>query len=258
MLIAMDKDGSRVLAAEARRGEAYRCPACGAPVVYKQGRWVTAHYAHRPTVPCPYTSEPESAAHLAMKTQMYERFRAELWVRHCEVERIIGAYRTDVWLETAIGPVAIECQISSVTILELADKLTAYADAGVATLYLIHHTLFASLSDGVEQRVPSWVLALHALYRGRLYVYGADGEIAVVHLAPVFRENQWIEGAPARRLKTTRRVQRGLPIHCLELRSLIVPCDYGALAGGIYVIASFNDHVFWTHATSSPPHTAEA
>src|SRR5919202_1425480 len=106
MLVAMDTRGIRVLATAARRGDDYHCPACGAAVVFKHGVRVTPQFAHRPTVPCRYASEPETAAHLGMKARMYAHFRGEAWVRRCELEWVIGAYRADVWLDTAIGPVA--------------------------------------------------------------------------------------------------------------------------------------------------------
>ena len=242
----MDTRGIRVLATAARRGDDYHCPACGAAVVFKHGVRVTPQFAHRPTVPCRYASEPETAAHLGMKARMYAHFRGEAWVRRCELEWVIGAYRADVWLDTAVGPVALECQVSPVAIPDLAAKLAAYTAAGVATLYLIHHGVLPSLAEGDECRIPSWLLALHALYRGRVYVAEDAGDLVPVHLAPVLRENEWSAEAPARRLKMTRRIRRGQPIQGLELRSSMVACDYGALAGGTYVLATFNDHVFWT------------
>jgi hypothetical protein len=45
------------------------------------------------------------------------------------------------------------------------------------------------VAQGADGRVPSWVLALHALYRGRVYFAEASGELTPVHLAPVLHEN---------------------------------------------------------------------
>lgn len=81
------------------------------------------------------------------------------------------------------------------------------------------------------------MLALHALYRGRVYVYRADGAIVPVHLHAVLRQNEWGSGPAVRRLKTTRRVEMGMPMVSLELRCSLVACQYGALAGGSYLMA---------------------
>jgi hypothetical protein len=248
MLVALTSDGARVEAAAARRGEAYTCPACRAPVVLKQGRRVLAHFAHARAQPCWIVSEPESPMHLAMKAVVYARFKGERWVRGCALERVIGQRRADVWLETVVGPVAVECQVSPVPVTELAAKLRAYTEAGIATLYLVHHSVLASLTEGAEVRVPAWVLALHALYRGRVYVYRADGAIVPVHLGAVFRQNEWDSGPAVRRLKTTRQVAVGEPLVSLELRCVLIDCQYGALAGGSYLVAMGREGVFWVSA----------
>lgn len=239
MLLAVDTNGTPIMAGVARRGERYSCPACGAGVVYRQGRWIAPHFAHRPAEPCPYRSEPESAAHLAMKAWVYERFSAEQWVERCQLERVIGDFRTDVWLETDVGPVAVECQVSPVTLFELKEKLEAYTAAKVATLYLIHYSVLATLAEGAELRVPAWVLALHALYRGRLYVGEGNGSLVPIHLAPVLRENTWVEGGRLKRLKITRRVQRGDPIQNLVLHRSFFATKYGAFAGNTYELATY-------------------
>lgn len=245
MLVALNEVDEQVTADVALRGGVYICPACHASVVLKQGRQVLPHFAHVPATPCCVVSEPESATHLAMKAAVYERFRAEPWVRGCELERVIDQRRADVWLETAVGPMAVECQVSPVTVEELRAKLNEYTEAGIATLYLVHHSVLASLTEGAEVRVPAWVLALHALYRGRVYVYRQDGAIVPVHLGAVLRQNAWGSGPVVRRLKTTRRVEVGMPLVSLELRCSLIACQYGALAGGKYLVAVSGDGVFW-------------
>lgn len=245
MLIALNEEHERVVADAARRGEEYTCPACRAPVVFKQGRRVLPHFAHVPARPCYVVSEPESAVHLAMKAAVYQRFQGEPWVRGCELERVIGQRRADVWLQTAVGPVAVECQVSAVPVAELAAKLAEYTEVGIATLYIIHYSVLASVTEGAEVRVPAWVLALHALYRGRVYVYRHDGAIVPVHLHGVLRQNEWGSGPAVRRLKTTRRVVVGMMLVSLELRCSLIACQYGALAGGEYLVAMGGDGVFW-------------
>lgn len=245
MLVALNSEYERVTADMARRGEGYTCPACRAPVVLKQGRRVLPHFAHVPAKPCFVVSEPESSAHLAMKAAVYERFKREPWVRSCELERVIGQRRADVWLETAVGPVAVECQVSAVTVEDLRAKLNEYTEARIATLYLVHHGVLASLMEGAEVRVPAWVLALHALYRGRVYVYRADGEIMPIHLGAVLRQNEWSSGPAVRRLKTTRKIEVGSALLSLELRCSLIVCQYGALADGSYLVAMGGDGVFW-------------
>lgn len=180
-----------------------------------------------------------------MKAAVSDRFRGKPWVRGCELERVIGQRRADVWLETAVGPVAVECQVPAVPVEKLPAKLRAYTEAGIATLYIVHHTVMALLAEDAEVRVWAWVLALHALYRGRVYVYRQDGAIVPVHLHAVLRQNEWGSGPAVRRLKTTRRVEVGSSLLSLELRCSLIACQYGALAGGEYLVAMGGDGMLW-------------
>lgn len=244
MLVALDERDRSVLAETAQRGPQYRCPACGAAVVLKQGRRVLPHFAHRPEQPCPVTSEPETAAHVALKLALYEMFKDEPWVHSCTLERVIGQRRADVWLDTAVGPVAVEGQVSPLTVAELAAKLVDYTGRGIATLYVVHGSVLATLAEGAEVRIPAWVLALHALYRGRVYIWDG-GRIVPVHFEAVLRENEWSAGPEVRRLKATRTLVLGPVIEQRELRCTLVECRYGPLAGGTYLVAAWGEGVFW-------------
>lgn len=244
MLMALGLDGIPVWAHAAHRDAAYHCPACGAPLLLKQGAQVTPHFAHHPQAPCSVSSEPESATHLAMKRAIHARFAAEPQFRRCTVEQVIGQQRADVWLETAAGSVAIECQVSPLTVADLARKLAAYTAARVATLYLVHDSVLATLAEGTEVRVPAWVLGLHALQHGRVYISRADGTIVPVHLAPVLREPRGYS-THVHRLRSTRRIVCGPVVERLDLHVRIEHCRYGALAGATYAIALFGDGVFW-------------
>ena len=52
MRFAKNKEGARVCADYAARGEEYYCPTCGKPLVLKRGKVLLPHFAHFPHQPC--------------------------------------------------------------------------------------------------------------------------------------------------------------------------------------------------------------
>ncbi|MDB5483537.1 MAG: hypothetical protein JWO83_4590 [Caulobacteraceae bacterium] len=140
MLTAQSEAETYVEAATARRGEAYRCRQCGAPVTFKPGRVRTAHFAHRPDAACAFGG-PMSAAHLAAQNQIAAALRA----RGLEVELeapltgALGDRRIDVLTWPPGRPaarIAIEVQASEIGAAMIEARTASYQAMGVAPLWL--------------------------------------------------------------------------------------------------------------------------
>ncbi len=140
MLTARSEAEPYVEAAIARRGEAYRCRQCGAPVTFKPGRVRAAHFAHRPDAGCAFGG-PMSAAHLAAQNRIAEALRA----RGLEVELeaplpgALGDRRIDVLTWPAGRPtarIAIEVQASEIGATMIEARTASYQAMGVAPLWL--------------------------------------------------------------------------------------------------------------------------
>ena len=140
MLTACGEAEPYVEAASARRGEAYRCRQCGAPVTFKPGRVRAAHFAHRPDAGCAYGG-PMSAAHLAAQHRIAEALRGR--GLNVELEApltgALGDRRIDVLAWPADRPaarVAIEVQASEIGAAVIEARTASYEAMGVSPLWL--------------------------------------------------------------------------------------------------------------------------
>lgn len=118
------------------------CPFCAGPLIVRHGLIRARHFAHLPGHRCPYETwhEPESPEHCAFKAAVRDYLRSEpLWQGgdvHLEV-RVEQARRiADVLVTFASGwRVAHECQVSAITMKELAARTKAYQDAGIDVVW---------------------------------------------------------------------------------------------------------------------------
>ncbi len=190
MLTARTETEPYVEAATARRGKAYVCRVCGAPVVFKPGRTRTAHFAHRPDSGCAQGALM-SPAHLRAQEHLAAGLRARgLSVAlEAPLPGAAGDRRIDVlvWPPDRSGArVAIEVQASDITVGVIEARTASYEQAGVAPLWLrlldfgalkVVQTLPLRATVWIE-RYParSWERWAHDHLGGRLWFLdsGAD------------------------------------------------------------------------------------
>lgn len=155
----------------------------------KQGRVKIWHFAHwRNTEHC--SSEGETVHHLQLKDYLYRTLSKQDWVQRCELEYPIPGIdrRADVYFEFDDNKIAIECQISPITIDDLGAKLADYTRRGIHTVYAFHGERFPKPNEDNEAIIPVWIRELALLQLNRLYVYWPQNDsIAPVNLAPVQR-----------------------------------------------------------------------
>ena len=140
MLTARSAAEPYVEAAQARRGQAYRCRGCGAPVVLKAGELRIAHFAHKPDSDCAF-GVGMSLAHLEAQRRIAEALRGRGVAAELEafMPSLAGDRRIDVlaWSpERPAARVAIEVQASDITPALIAARTSSYNAEGVAPLWL--------------------------------------------------------------------------------------------------------------------------
>lgn len=169
MLCAIRKsDSAKVIACQEEKSQApFACPACGDDVILKKGTKVIHHFAHKPPVTCLYGSG-ESEAHRRAKTEIFEAIKKSPQARDIELERILGTVRPDVSGFINNARVAIEVQISSLSLETIQYRTTEYAHKGICLLWI------SPWHEGLaeERYAPRlWEKWIHGLYFGHIYYW---------------------------------------------------------------------------------------
>jgi competence protein CoiA len=189
MLIARNRHGE-VLAAEVQPQDGpFHCPECEEPVILKQGRVKVAHFAHYPGVDCTYAAagEGEGEEHRRAKQEIFQALLQVPGVRDVRLERSLQGVRPDVICRINGEMVAIEVQLSRLSISAIESRTRAYAARRIAVLWT------PPMPDGVlkaRYAPKDWERYLHTLYYGKVY-YWSGG----LTLRPVrFREYRLASG----------------------------------------------------------------
>jgi competence protein CoiA len=167
-----------VLARDVEKGEGpYTCPDKDCPepdLILRKGEVVTHHFAHRRLSSC--SMGGESIEHAECKQAIYDGLRAH--GLDCYLEKGLEGCRPDILMEGKHNRVAIEVQISRLTIEEITRRTAHYAELGIYVLWL------SPWREQLEQgsmRPQPWELWLHACYFGRVYYWLEREYVAAVH-----------------------------------------------------------------------------
>lgn len=126
MQIALNTDGIRTLAYNAKNGNDYICPICGGSVILRQGSLNVDHFAHRSNECADNWHYDMSEWHYSMQTKFPE------WQREVIVKFRGRTHRADVLHRNQI----IEFQHSSIAIEELEDRNNFYNAAGYSVAWV--------------------------------------------------------------------------------------------------------------------------
>lgn len=171
-------DGRKVVAWEADKDQRpFLCHCCSRVVTLRRGGIRAAHFAHQPPVTCEYGAG-ESEEHRRAKLIIYESLLASGRVTKCEIERNLGTVRPDVSAYINNVPVAIEVQLSSLSVDRIKYRTSEYARRGIYVLWLPLYT--DVLKRELYQPRP-WERWLHAAYFGRVYYWLEDLRIVPLH-----------------------------------------------------------------------------
>jgi competence protein CoiA len=171
-------DGRKLAAWEADKNQRpFICHCCGREVTLRKGGIRAPHFAHQPPVTCEYGTG-ESEEHRLCKIAIYESLSADERVAKCEIERNLGTVRPDVSAYINGVPVAIEVQLSSLSLDKIKYRTAEYARRGIYVLWLPLYN--ASLRAELYRPRP-WERWLHAAYFGRVYYWIEGLRIMPVH-----------------------------------------------------------------------------
>jgi competence protein CoiA len=171
----------KVAAWEVERSDGpFQCFCCRQTVTLRKGEIKAPHFAHVPPVTCEYGTG-ESEMHRRCKIALYESLSAHPNVRKCEMERDLGTVRPDVSAYIGGVPVAIEVQLSNLSLARIQYRTAEYARKGIYVLWLPIYS--RDLKQELYAPRP-WELWLHAAYFGRVYYWLEGQRVLPIH----FRE----------------------------------------------------------------------
>src|SRR5207244_1162963 len=132
MLCARRKSDGQTVAASStsKRNAPFLCLECGYEVVLRAGKKRVGHFAHLNALVC-HNWESESEAHRRCKIEIYEALRNEHCVRDVVLERSLGSVRPDVSAYVKGVPVAIEIQMSSLSLETITHRTLEYFRKGI-------------------------------------------------------------------------------------------------------------------------------
>jgi len=225
MLCAKRKsDGQTVNAYfESQRNGPFVCVDCNEEVILKAGSSKINHFAHANPIACKY-AEGESDAHRRCKLEIFQALQREPSVRNVALERPLGPVRPDVSAYIRGVPVAIEIQISSLSVETIMHRTIQYAQNGIYVLWLLQWT--AELDS--DRYAPNvWERWIHATYFGQVYYWVEGLTVVGYHFDPYFksvpRKSFYSEdgdkitvGWYRRRSKRYRMVVRGVPLNLVK------------------------------------------
>jgi competence protein CoiA len=135
------------------------------------------HFAHKPPVLCSF-GLGGSEAHRKCKLSIYDALRKAEGVSDCELEKNLGDCIPDIFASIRNVPVAIEVQISNLTMEEIIRRTEQYNRASISVLWL---SLLNGRLDEMKYAPRAWEKWLHATYFGRVYYWLGDSTVLPVH-----------------------------------------------------------------------------
>lgn len=150
------------------------------------------HFAHKPPILCSYGTG-ESEEHRKCKIEIFERLLKEPSVTGCEIEKDLGSVRPDIFFIKAGVPIAIEVQLSTLSIEQIIYRTIEYLQKGVHVLWLPRFR-----DDLLLERYSPrpWEKWLHTAYFGRIYYWHSNLNMVPVHFEHHYlnvEERSWFE-----------------------------------------------------------------
>lgn len=208
-------DAHKVYARDVDKSDApFKCPKCGGETVLRKGAVKIHHFAHKPPVFCEY-GKGESEAHRLCKQSVYDALKVAPGVTECELEKNFGTVVSDVFFIFNGVRVAIEVQISNLTMSRIIERTEAYNNLVIYVLWM--PLIDVSLSN--KPYAPLlWEKWLHATYFGHIYYWLNGLSVSATHFNDYLL---WVEGTAYgggyhRKSKRYRTVQPGTILNILN------------------------------------------
>lgn len=182
MLCAIRRsDNVKVSASDAEKSDRpFFCPRCEDEAILKKGTVKIHHFAHKPPVTCEY-GLGETELHRKCKMDLYEGLSEISRFRDVEIEKNLGTVRPDVFAYMASVPIAIEVQISALTMEQIVYRTSEYAKKGI---YLLWLPIYNTYLDADKYSPKLWERWIHAAYFGRVYYWMGGIQMLPFHFGP--------------------------------------------------------------------------
>jgi competence protein CoiA len=225
MLSARRKsDGQIVTAyAESKLNGPFYCLQCEEEVILKDGREKANHFAHVNPRACEF-SLGESDTHRLCKMEIYEALRQEPGVDDAVLERSLKTVRPDVSAYIRGVPVAIEVQISALSLKTIQHRTEEYARKGIYVLWLLQWT---PELDNPRYSPSRWEKWIHTAYFGQVYYWKEGLTVVSYQFEPSLKsvpKKSWYSpagvkltgGGYTKRSKRYRAAVRGQTLHLVR------------------------------------------
>jgi competence protein CoiA len=209
-------DGQTVTAYQSKKTDGpFLCHECGDLVTLKTGKRTTGHFAHL-SLTC-RLAMGESEIHRYCKLEIYESLLRAPGVTNVALERPLGSNRPDVSAYIHGVPVAIEVQISSLSIETIMRRTIDYHQKGICVLWLLQ---WKPQLDSGRYTPRLWEKWIHAAYFGQVYYWIHGLQIVSYTFEPTLKsvpKKTWYAkngkkmtgGGYSRRSKRHRTATRG-------------------------------------------------
>ncbi|EDX70713.1 Competence protein CoiA-like family [Coleofasciculus chthonoplastes PCC 7420] len=191
-------DNKKIIAKDASKQDVpFYCPKCSKEVCLRKGRIRIHHFAHKPPVTCGH-GIGESEAHRQCKTEIYKSLLKHPKVQDCELEKNLGSVIPDIFAVIDGTPVALEVQISSLTIDEVIRRTEDYSKKKI---YLLWLGLRNKEFNEEKYSPKAWEKWLHAMYYGRVYYWVTGLKLQPIHFSDYHlyvKESTWYEDGEER------------------------------------------------------------
>jgi competence protein CoiA len=168
MLCALRESGrGKVDASLTQRGEgSFVCPGCLAPVVLKKGKVRVHHFAHKSDT-CTY-SQGESETHRRAKRAIYDGLCGVPGIEKLELEHRLDGSIADIYFERGSTKVAVEVQLSVLSVETIKERTLRYHQQGVHVLWLPQ---FRPELYTAKYAPKGWERWLSLLYNDHVYYW---------------------------------------------------------------------------------------
>jgi competence protein CoiA len=143
------------------------------------------HFSHKSHALCAY-GRGESDEHRRCKMEIYEALLRESSVSYVALERRMGTNRPDILAIIRNTPVAIEVQISALSLETIIHRTREYARKGIFVLWLPQWR--PCLTD-VRYSPRLWEKWVHAAYFGRVYYWLNGVHVARYRFGPYLKHS---------------------------------------------------------------------
>jgi competence protein CoiA len=194
MLSAQNSTEQTVLAWNTTKDDGpFTCPECHHAVLLKKGTIKVHHFAHVPPIACTY-GVGESETHRRAKVAIYQSLLTHPQITKLQLERSLGEVRPDISFYFKTIPIAIEVQLSTLSLPQIIERTEAYHRKKVYVLWTPPLDPKIVQEDRYSPKI--WEKFLHMLYFGQVLYWLADDRLQPIVYDPYRLEvpfNTWYE-----------------------------------------------------------------